>query len=294
MRRWRRAVIQRGESYDEIYGGFRWELPKPFNIGVAVCDRHADGSGRLALVYEAPDGSTQRFSYDDLKHLSNRCANTLATLGIGPGDRVGVLLPQRPETAIAHIAIYKLGAVALPLFTQFGPDALEHRLGDSAARALITDGDNLAKVPGGLSDLATILVTFDYGNNLRAHAQKAGVIHAFDIPGFVPEYIRPLFCEGRGPFRWVALSGDPQDIYRTDRLASELFPHNETLARWLPLARARIRFQGLPARILLAGVWRARRIRNRHQPPGTLRRAESAHRNRPRSPGRRFRGFPLS
>ena len=96
-------------------------------------------------------------------------------------------------------------------------------------------------------------VTFDYGNNLRAHAQKAGVIHAFDIPGFVPEYIRPLFCEGRGPFRWVALSGDPQDIYRTDRLASELFPHNETLARWLPLARARIRFQGLPARICWLG-----------------------------------------
>jgi acetyl-CoA synthetase len=79
-------------------------------------------------------------------------------MGVRPGDRVGVLLPQRPETAIAHIAIYKLGAVALPLFTQFGPDALEHRLGDSGARALITDGENLAKMPDGLSELATILV----------------------------------------------------------------------------------------------------------------------------------------
>ena len=96
-------------------------------------------------------------------------------------------------------------------------------------------------------------VTFDYGNNIRAHAQKAGVERAFDIPGFVPEYIRPLFCEGRGPFRWVALSGDPEDIYRTDRLARELFPHDETLARWLPLARARIQFQGLPARICWLG-----------------------------------------
>jgi urocanate hydratase len=96
-------------------------------------------------------------------------------------------------------------------------------------------------------------VTFDYGNNIRAHAQKAGVERAFDIPGFVPEYIRPLFCEGRGPFRWVALSGDPEDIYRTDRLAHELFPHDETLARWLPLARARIQFQGLPARICWLG-----------------------------------------
>jgi urocanate hydratase len=96
-------------------------------------------------------------------------------------------------------------------------------------------------------------VTFDYGNNIRTQAKKAGVENAFDIPGFVPEYIRPLFCEGRGPFRWVALSGDPEDIYRTDRLALELFPHNETLARWLPLARERIHFQGLPARICWLG-----------------------------------------
>jgi urocanate hydratase len=96
-------------------------------------------------------------------------------------------------------------------------------------------------------------VTFDYGNNLRTQAKKAGVENAFDIPGFVPEYIRPLFCEGRGPFRWVALSGDPEDIYRTDRLAAELFPHDETLARWLPLARKRIQFQGLPARICWLG-----------------------------------------
>ncbi len=96
-------------------------------------------------------------------------------------------------------------------------------------------------------------VTFDYGNNIRTQAKKAGVERAYDIPGFVPEYIRPLFCEGRGPFRWVALSGDPADIYRTDRLALEMFPHDETLARWMPMARERIRFQGLPARICWLG-----------------------------------------
>src|SRR5437867_420295 len=96
-------------------------------------------------------------------------------------------------------------------------------------------------------------VTFDYGNNIRAQAEKAGVENAFDIPGFVPEYIRPLFCEGRGPFRWVALSGDPADIARTDQLALELFPKNETLARWLKLAKERIHFQGLPARICWLG-----------------------------------------
>jgi urocanate hydratase len=96
-------------------------------------------------------------------------------------------------------------------------------------------------------------VTFDYGNNIRTQAKKAGVENAYDIPGFVPEYIRPLFCEGNGPFRWGALSGEPDDIYRTDRLALELFPEDETLARWMPLARERIQFQGLPARICWLG-----------------------------------------
>jgi len=96
-------------------------------------------------------------------------------------------------------------------------------------------------------------IAFDYGNNIRAQAKKAGVDNAFDIPGFVPEYIRPLFCEGRGPFRWVALSGDPEDIARTDRLALELFPKNQTLARWMKLAKERIQFQGLPARICWLG-----------------------------------------
>src|SRR5262249_44480506 len=96
-------------------------------------------------------------------------------------------------------------------------------------------------------------VTFDYGNNIRAQAQQAGVKDAFDIPGFVPEYIRPLFCEGRGPFRWVALSGNPDDIRKTDDLAQELFPDDPVLGRWLKLARERVKFQGLPARVCWLG-----------------------------------------
>jgi urocanate hydratase len=96
-------------------------------------------------------------------------------------------------------------------------------------------------------------ITFDYGNNIRTQAKKAGIENAFNIPGFVPEYIRPLFCEGKGPFRWVALSGDPADIARTDELALELFPKNKILARWMKLARERIQFQGLPARICWLG-----------------------------------------
>jgi urocanate hydratase len=96
-------------------------------------------------------------------------------------------------------------------------------------------------------------VTFDYGNNIRTQAADAGVTDAFEIPGFVPEYIRPLFCEGRGPFRWVALSGEPADLYRTDRLALELFPDNDELRRWITLAAERVAFQGLPARICWLG-----------------------------------------
>jgi urocanate hydratase len=96
-------------------------------------------------------------------------------------------------------------------------------------------------------------IAFDYGNNIRKMAFDAGVKEAFDIPGFVPEYIRPLFCEGKGPFRWVALSGDPNDIRKTDDLALELFPDDQTLNRWLRLARERVQFQGLPARICWLG-----------------------------------------
>ncbi len=92
-------------------------------------------------------------------------------------------------------------------------------------------------------------ICFDYGNNLRGQAKKAGVKNAFDFPGFVPAYVRPLFCEGKGPFRWVALSGEPEDIFKTDEKVIELFPEDKTLVRWIKLARDKVQFQGLPARI---------------------------------------------
>jgi len=96
-------------------------------------------------------------------------------------------------------------------------------------------------------------ITFDYGNNLRGHAKEAGLENAFDFPGFVPAYIRPLFCEGRGPFRWVALSGEPEDIYKTDEVILKEFSYNKDLCRWIELAQKRVQFQGLPARICWLG-----------------------------------------
>ena len=114
-------------------------------------------------------------------------------------------------------------------------------------------------------------VTFDYGNNIRTFAFEHGVKNAYDFPGFVPAYIRPLFCEGRGPFRWAALSGDPADIHATDDLVLEMFPDNRILSRWIDLARKRIKFQGLPCAHLLARLRRARAIRAGAQRHGARR-----------------------
>ena len=102
--------------------------------------------------------------------------------------------------------------------------------------------------------------TFDYGNNIRQEAKDEGVAHAFDFPGFVPAYVRPLFCRGIGPFRWVALSGDPEDIYKTDQRVKELIPDDPHLHRWLDMARERIAFQGLPARICWVGLGQRHRL----------------------------------
>jgi urocanate hydratase len=132
-------------------------------------------------------------------------------------------------------------------------EAAELRLSDPRSyinRSLLSMADHVEAM---LALKRAGTVTFDYGNNIRKMAFDAGCADAFEIPGFVPEYIRPLFCEGKGPFRWVALSGDASDIRKTDDLALELFPDDKTLNRWLRLARDRIQFQGLPARICWLG-----------------------------------------
>jgi urocanate hydratase len=132
-------------------------------------------------------------------------------------------------------------------------DAAELRRGDPHAYTECAMESMAVHVEAMLALKRAGAIAFDYGNNIRKMAFDAGVKDAFEIPGFVPEYIRPLFCEGKGPFRWVALSGDPNDIRKTDDLALELFPEDETLNRWLRLARDRVQFQGLPARICWLG-----------------------------------------
>jgi acetyl-CoA synthetase len=155
-------MLQKKSTYDEVYQGFHWQIPEFYNIGIDVCDKWADERYRLALIYEDEGGRTEKLTFWDIKNLSNRLANALRANGIARGDRVGILLPQCPETAIAHIAVYKLGAIAIPLFTLFGPDALEYRLMNSGAKAIITDGANVEKllpIRDRLPELKTIFVT---------------------------------------------------------------------------------------------------------------------------------------
>lgn len=159
-------MLEKGNTYQEVYSRFRWILPEYFNIAVEVCDRWARDQDRLALIYEDEKGKIFRYTFAALRNLSNQLANGLVHCGITRGDRVGILLPQCPETALAHLALYKIGAIAIPLFTLFGQDALEYRLNNAEARALITDPANLEKIRlirDALPGLETILVTGEAG-----------------------------------------------------------------------------------------------------------------------------------
>jgi len=155
-------MLNSTKDYRALCDTFRWEVPKHYNIGVDICDKWGHQNDRLALIYESDTGHTQRYTFRDLKQHSNRLANGLKAIGIGCGDRVGILLPQRPETAISHISLYKLGAIAIPLFTLFGTDALAYRLGNSAASGVITNSANLPKIlsiQDSLPQLRIIIVT---------------------------------------------------------------------------------------------------------------------------------------
>jgi len=126
-------------NFDNICQQFRWQVPERFNIAAAVCDRHADGHGDTAIFWESSDGQRLTASFDQLLDQANRLANALQAFGVRPGDRVGIILPQRIEAVVAHIASYKLGAIALPLAVMFGRDALDYRLRNSGAKVALVD-----------------------------------------------------------------------------------------------------------------------------------------------------------
>src|SRR6202140_1111107 len=151
-------------DYAKLYRDFRWEIPACFNLATACCDRHADGSNRLALIYVDEGGAAQRNSFDEMRALSSAFANVLKADGLGRGDRVAVFLSQSLELPIAHLAAFRSGMVSIPLFALFGEDALEFRLSNSGAKAIVTDAagwEKLAKIRDRLPELANIYLVGD-------------------------------------------------------------------------------------------------------------------------------------
>lgn len=186
------GILPRLLSYEACYEQFRWAIPERFNIASAVCDRHAaERPDQLAIIYEDAAGQEHRMTFAQLRAEANRLANVLQHLGIAFGDRVAIHLPQSIETAVAHVAAYKIGAIALPLFSLFGPDAMRHRLLDSGAHVLITCVDNLptlASVPDDLGELDHILVVDGGGHGARD--------------------LRPLMASASDQFETAATRGD--------------------------------------------------------------------------------------
>src|ERR1700722_11311917 len=149
-------------DYATLYSDFRWNIPNRFNIATACCDRHADGSKRLALIFVDEDGAASRTSFDELRSLSRRFANVLKADGLTRGDRVAAFLSQSLELPIVHLAAFRSGLVSVPLFTLFGEDALEFRLANPGSKAVVPDEsgwEKLAKIRDRLPDLRNIYVT---------------------------------------------------------------------------------------------------------------------------------------
>ena len=153
-------LVKRKENWKETAGNFTWQVPQFFNIAQAACDRHAQDASKPALIHETESGTVETWTFRMLQQAANRLANALEGLGLKPGDCVGIVLPQCPETGIAHMGLYKMGAVALPLANLFGPEALKYRLSDSGAKAVITDSENRQKIEeirGDLPELKHII-----------------------------------------------------------------------------------------------------------------------------------------
>ena len=167
-------MLVRQTDYDRLYRDFAWNVPSRYNIGVDACDKHADGTGRLALIYVADTGAAIELSFDYFRRQSNRFANALVAHGFARGERLATLLQQTPEAAIAHLAAFKAGLISVPLFTLFGEDALQFRLADSGARGVVTDragAEKLQTIRHLLPDLTYVYVIgADQGGGLSFNA----------------------------------------------------------------------------------------------------------------------------
>lgn len=202
----RRAIQRAGGTYRQLHEGFRWQLPADFNIGRACSDQQRPSD--LALVEIKGDEPTE-YTFGQLAELSNRFANALRGLGIGSEDRVGVVLPQRVEVGIAHLAIYKMGGVALPLSGLFGPEALTYRLGDCGAKAVVTDAKCLDVVAAVAADLGLTVICVDDPVALP-HRSFWHLLHAADAHF---EELPPALTRQDFSSTPLALPGRPRALF---------------------------------------------------------------------------------
>lgn len=197
-------MLQPAETYEALVAGFRWDIPEFYNIGVDICDKWADSDPeRRALTIVHSDGGFQNVSFSELKLLSNRMANLFTNQGAERGDRVGVLLPQALETAAAHIAIYKMGGIAVPLFTLFGPDALEYRIRDAGIGLIITNGQGIEKLKQMQPDVLAGLNIF----SIDSFEKQDGVNDLYGALKDQPEEFTPVKTRADDPAIIIYTSG---------------------------------------------------------------------------------------
>ena len=240
-------------------GGMGGAQPLAVTMNEGVCLAVEVDRARIGRRLEAAYLDRATESIDEALSWSDDARRSGTALSIGLVGNAADVLPQLVERGFAPDALTDQTS-AHDTLNGYIPGGLS--LVDAAALRRADPAEytrravaSIARHVNAMLDLQRAgAIVFDYGNNIRTVAHDAGIADAFRIPGFVPEYVRPLFCEGRGPFRWVALSGDPADLDRTDRLVLELFPDNDHLRRWITMARDRVRFQGLPARICWLGM----------------------------------------
>ncbi|ADZ68818.1 acyl-CoA synthetase [Polymorphum gilvum] len=225
-------MLPDASNYADLRARFRWDVPETFNIAVAVCDRWAEAEpAREALVFAEENGPVRSYSYGELRALSNRLANLYVARGLKRGDRVGVLLPQSPETAVAHIAALKAGAISIPLFTLFGAEALEYRLGDSGTGIVVTDRTGAARIAtirDRLPALETVLCT-------DGPAEGAEDLHA--LMADQPDLFRPVATRADDPALIIYTSGttgQPKGALHAHRVLLGHLPGVEMSHDFLP------------------------------------------------------------
>lgn len=195
-------VLPAATQYAEVYARFRWTIPALYNIAVDTCDRHARDTTRLAMIYEDDAGRVSEHTFTEFQVRSNQLAQALARLGVARGDRLGIILAQRPETAVAHLAAYKLGAVALPLSTLFGPEALDYRLRNAGAKVVMTDAESLERVLGVRHDLPELehVVCVDA-------VDATGIFDYQRLIADLPEAFDPILTRADDPALLIYTSG---------------------------------------------------------------------------------------